>query len=1147
MVDTATTDTGYSTGNVVEQSQYQDVMQYPMLQENAVDDARTNGLAMLSDYKSCKVTWLANQIPTLQLIYPRNGKFVDLLKTQRIVVGDINRILTHQKFRIIEVLHDQDQIIVNANHIIGEYLIHNPVKGSKLPKLNSISQPNATASWTLGMILNNLVYQVPELNFESDVEDVRNVNIDVSNTDALNLILDPDQQGDQPANSVLAQFGGQFIFDGTTIYHRKKAGVDRNIWVRYGSDVTTYSQDKSINDTYVAIYPFATYNPGQAQATESNVDWNALIAKTNWTSIGSVTYNAGGSIDVYDSPVKGQHAIRKINVGDQIKLGPALNNGTMLTSLTGTQVQVTTVNGDAWYPIAPESGGGWVESAWINFSKNGDYIVNNATGHVTIDAKSGQSLNRYPVSGYATVTYSKSPGLIHVYYAPDQGPDHYKTGKTYKNGERVHYDYYTLDENGKSWYRIGPHEWLYGEHLSVDKEHDVQTYPSRGLGYVKKTAKKYEINKKQGIVKVAKHHLSLTEARKQHKKQGRYVWRGKGKNRHKFWMPNPDYQVGKPITHKAGYYRLDYGQVVIAGVTYYKLSNGSYVRASDIDKKARKTELPTKPSKIISQNADQQGKIEMYSAPSKGAAINWSIPDGQSFDIDHTAEGADGKTWYEVTYEGHTGWIPADSTSTSAATDMEPTTSDNDNPYGEDDTKNVNVDEQSVLVELDDSFDNVLNGALFADGMQTVESPHIMRLDLSAHIHHNDQDQSGLQPDGTWVATEDDKQQLYQAAVSALKEYDIGVFPITMNVEYAKLRGDRKDLLALNMYDTVNVDFTQFDTVQKGQVTGTVWNMAGEESSYESVTIGEPPKTFAHTLLDQAKQDTSNAITASEGRTHGLLSEYNQLLQQEGSSRMAHEREMMKNLGLVQEITKKNGEKIDNQLVTFKEFEERMNSISATANEIKDWTLSSGSGVIQAYPNWQAPTELTAYNSSTGTKMAFTGNGLIFYNADGTQMLRSGLDSNGQIYADQIKAGTIEAVSIKSCTINSSLAFKDPDSTMSIYIGTDQPAQVSLSPQNGGRVIWLWSNSYQSMLSSGQVAVSGGGSTTRVQPSVISVGNDDNHVLTQGNFADHAYSTIKTWVKDWVADYITVKDGKKSVKHDIWKGHDPDNISAMLP
>lgn len=1143
MVDTATTDTGYSTGNVVEQSQYQDVMQYPMLQENAVDDASTNGLAMLSDYKSCKVTWLANQIPTLQLIYPRNGKFVKLLKTQRIVVGDVNRILTHQKFRIIEVLHDQDQITVNANHIIGEYLIHNPVKGTNLPKLNSISQANATASWTLGMILNNLVYQVPELNFESDVQDVRNVNIDVSNADALNLILDPDQQGDQPANSVLAQFGGQFIFDGTTIYHRKKAGVDRNIWVRYGSDITTYSQDKSINDTYVAIYPFATYNPGQAQATESNVDWNALITKTNWTSIGSVTYNAGGSIDVYDSPVKGQQAIRKINVGDQIKLGPALNDGTMLTSLTGTQVQVSTVNGDAWYPIAPEDGGGWIESTWVNFSKNGDYIVNDATGHVTIDAKSGQSLTRYPVSGYATVTYSKSPGLIHVYYAPDQGPDHYRTGETYKNGERVHYDYYALDENGKPWYRIGPHKWLYGEHLSVNKEHDVQTYPSRGLGYVKKTAKKYEINKKKGTVQVAKHHLSLTEARKQHKQKGQYVWRGKGKNRHKVWIPNPDYQVGKPITHKAGYYRLDYGQVVIAGVTYYKLSNGSYVKASDIDKKARKTELPTQPSKIISQNADQQGKVEMYSAPSKGAAINWSIPDGQSFDIDHTAEGADGKTWYEVTYEGHTGWIPADSTSTSAATDMEPTTSDNDNPYGEDDTKNVKVDEQSVMVELDDSFDNVLNGALFADGMQTIESPHIMRLDLSAHIHHDDQDQSGLQPDGTWVATADDKQQLYQAAVSALKEYDIGVFPITMNVEYAKLRGDRKDLLALNMYDTVNVDFTQFDTVQKGQVTGTVWNMAGEESSYDSVTIGEPPKTLAHTLLDQAKQDTSNAITASEGRTHGLLSEYSQLLQQEGSSRLAHERKMMKDLGLVQETTDKNGKAIENQLVTMKEFEERMNSIDATATDIKNWTLSSGSGVIQAYPSWQAPTELTAYNSNTGTKMAFTGNGLIFYNSDGTQKLRSGLDSNGQIYADSIKSGTIEAVSIKACTINSSLAFQDPTSSMSIYIGTDQPAQVSLTPYYGGRVIWLWSNNYQSMVSSGQVAVSSGGATTRVQPSLISVGNDSNHVLTQGNFADHAYSTIKTWVQGWVADYITV-NGKQ---HTIWKGKDYDHASEMLP
>ena len=81
------------------------------------------------------------------------------------------------------------------------------------------------------------------------------------------------------------------------------------------------------------------------------------------------------------------------------------------------------------------------------------------------------------------------------------------------------------------------------------------------------------------------------------------------------------------------------------------------------------------------------------------------------------------------------------------------------------------------------------------------------------------------------------------------------------------------------------------------------------------------------------------------------------------------------------------------------------------------------------------------------------------------------------------------------------------------------------------------------MVSSGQVAVSGGGATTRIQPSLISVGNDSNHVLTQGNFADHAYSTIKTWVQGWVADYITVK----GTRHTIWKGKDYDHASQMLP
>lgn len=1124
-------DDGYSIGTYVEESEYQDVMQAPIIQENAVDDSSTNGICVLFDYKTCKITWLGNQVPTLQLIYPKDGKFVKELQTQRVIIGDINRTLTHQKFRITEVIPTDQDITVNATHIIGEYLVHNPIKGSNLPKTDSISQPNVTASWALGMIINNLVKPIPAINIDSDVMDVKNVNLDTSGTDALNLIIDPDQQGDAPANSVLAIFGGDFVFDNTTIYHRKNAGQDRNIYVRYGENIKSYSQDRSINDTYVAIYPYATYTAGQALATKDNINWSDLINQTNWSSIGSVTYSAGGSIDVYDCPVQGQVAIRKIATGQKLKLGPILNDGTMLTSLTGTQVQVNTMNGDGWYPIAPEDGGGWIESAWINFSKNGDYLINNATGHVTVAASGTDTpLTRWAIKGTATVSYTDGNQKIHVYYSPDQGPEHYRVtdskGKpiTYKNGERIEYDYIAIDENGKRWYRIGKHSWLYGDHLSINKETDVQSYQSSGIGFVKKGAKKYKINEKTGKVEVETRHLSVAEATKKKKKKYKVANRGTGKSREQVRINNPDYQKSEPLKQKQGYYNLDYGQIVVAGTIYYKLSNGSYVKKSDIDQKKKKTHLPDSPSKIEAKIVSTKGKIQMYASPSKGDALNWSIPVGESFDISHTAEGADGKTWYEVTYKDHTGWILSDNTSTSASTDMEPTTSDNDNPYGEDDEKNVKVDDQVVRVELDDTFDNVFNGALYAEGVNQSENAHIMRLDLSAYIKHDDQDQSGLQADGTWSATTDDKQQLYQAAVNAMQEYNIGVFPITMQVEYSDLDGTKADMLALSMYDTVHVDFTQFDKVEEGRVSGTVWNMAGEYSSYDSVTIGEPPKTWQHTLLEQAKENATQLVSQSHSRTQGLLNQYDQVLQKEGSSRLAAERKMMKQLGLIQDITDKNGKQIQQQLVTYQRFESQMNSIQSQAQDMVSWVYNvNQQNTIIAEPNWHNPEILTARTVDGGT-MAFSANGLVFKDSGGNERPRTGITSDGKIYADAILAGTIDSVSINSCLINSALQISD--GTMEIYLGTEKPNAAYLAPDDWtSNVMWIISPNYEAMYSSGQVAVSNrnvrdrinsGQQTTSIHPSYISVDHDSNHVLTDDNFQLHTKAMIKDWVKGWV-------------------------------
>lgn len=1150
--DTTTVDPGYDTGDYREQSVYQDYMQAPIIYENAVDDSRTNGICVLSDFKTCKTTWNADNVPTNQTIYPRHGKFIKEIKPQRVLYADVNGEITHQPFRIADIAWSEDEIVVNSTHIIGEYLANNPLLNPT--NGTTIGGANWTAQMCGNAILNSLVRPVPALNFDSDVSKVANVSLDVSSANALNLFIDPDQQGDEPGNSVLAKFGGHFIFDGTTIYHRANPGKDRNITIKYGKKggFTSDTEEKNIAETPIAIYPIVTYTPPALQATKSNIDWNALITQTNWTSVGSVTYSAAGSVDVYDCPVKGNQVIRQLTTGTQLKLGPALSDGTTLKTIDGKTAQVSTVNGDQWYPIAPEDGGGWIDGNFVNFSKNGDYLINDVVGHVTVDAKGTDTkLQRYPISGYATVTYTQGKRIIHGYFAPDQsnGPNgsgtHVRNGKTYKNGQRVHYDYYAVDENGKGWYRISPHNWLYGPHLSIDKNHDVQTYPSQGYGYVKKTAKKYYINKKKGTVTEAKHHLSLAQAKKQHKPKYKYVWRGKGKKRKRIPIPNPDYQVGKPIKQKAGYHSLNYGQVVIAGVTYYKLSNGSYVKKSDIDKKARKTQLPQTPEKIVGSVADKKGKIEMYGSPSKGAAMNWSIPDGTKFSISHSAEGADGKTWYEVTYGNLTGWIPAESTSTSAPDDMEPTAPETDDPYNTD-TDTQPVSDNTVTVQLDDDVDkNIYNHALYAEGMYDSENTHILKLDLSDKFQHDPEDQDGLQDDGTWIATDKDKQQLYELVKGEMDVYDIGKFPISIQAEYSHLGGSKDDLLALSMYDYVNIDFTDYDDkVQRGQVNATVWNVAGEESKYDSVTVGELPKSFTHSLLQQAKEQTSNAIQTQAGVTQGLLSQYENMLRQEGSNRAAAEKDLMKQLGLIQDITTKNGKKIENQLVTNQEFENRMNSIDSTATDIYNWVHSGNGGVITASPNWQQPDKFIAKNRD-GTSMEFSGEGLIFYDSNG-QKLKSGLDSNGQMYADAIKGGTIEAVAITACTVNATLQFGDPNSSMQIYIGTLKPNWAVLSPQNGGRVIWLESDKYESMVSSGQMAVRNGYSAneTRIHPSYISVKREDNHVITEetiGKYIPKASGVTRSEVYAALgistSDKIAYTSGNNPVLGDFLKAH----------
>ena len=61
---------------------------------------------------------------------------------------------------------------------------------------------------------------------------------------------------------------------------------------------------------------------------------------------------------------------------------------------------------------------------------------------------------------------------------------------------------------------------------------------------------------------------------------------------------------------------------------------------------------------------------------------------------------------------------------------------------------------------------------------------------------------------------------------------------------------------------------------------------------------------------------------------------------------------------------------------------------------------------------------------------------MVFYDAAGNQNPLAGIDSEGRIYADAIKGGTIEAVNIKTCLIEGALTVGTTGGSMKYHCVT---------------------------------------------------------------------------------------------------------------
>ncbi|MES5177659.1 phage tail spike protein [Lactobacillus crispatus] len=1082
---------------------YSDLMTMPHLYDSIASDFTSSGIP-LPDAIDCQVNGNSNQFWSLTMTYPRSGLHQKEIQPNKWIMEDCDPKHVHQWFKIIHITPELDNVVVEAEHI--DALLANSTVADDI-------QLNGATAQDLGNQILNQMEPQREFNFYSDTNDVRQVNIP-GGQQASNLFIDPDQEGDTATQSVLGLFGGEFDFDNWNIRHSKRIGRDSGIKVTYGKNIkTTFSQDKNIQNMYTGAVFVAKYVPGQAIAKN---DWQGWATwESTYDSVG-ITYMAGGNINIYDCPVDGQKIIGTLQNGMKLHLGQIVNDGSFTPD---GKYQINTVNSDSWYPIAQTDGGGWIDSKWINFDTSGAYAINNVSGTVTV--KSSNPLDsegvgsRVTVHGSAVVAYGKGKS-IRVFYSPEIGPDHHPVKSlgqdwTVKNGTVIDYDMVERNSNGDLWYRIGPHQWLYGPHLSLTEEGSYRQYSNSGYGYVKDGAVKYHFTKDHKMVS------SNTTVIKHGSQKEAWKYVGKGKNKHR--VANASYRKEKEkkvkVTAKKGMSTID-KTITQGGKTYMHTSHG-WVASSSINYTKDGSVKPHSFDDFINNQLKDHSKVEIYATPDSKNALNWSIPNGETFTVvnGHEAKSGDGKTYIEVTYKGKTGWLCEDDIDdkNSKITSAD---ADTDNSADTDTNYNANIDQSNKEV-------TVKVGPLYAEGFGV--NPNIdsvNTVDISGYFKHDDQDLSGQQSDGSFVATQADIDQATEIGKNYLIEHRYGHMQVQTSLDYQDMSDNDQDFTQLSLYDYVDVSFPDYEITEKAEVTATTWDCLAHV--FLNVTLGDLPTSYEHLLVQASEDRTNEKITSTRqaiARSNSFIGAVQEAMTLQGTSQTQAWETLMAKLGNAHYKTDKAGKKTLVLDESVKDFANHMQEMVTNIDNFDNFLKSGGGGMLEPISSdgstsWNNVMAIRAKNND-GSYMEFNGLGFNFHDIYGNPHALFGIDDSsgevtGNFFVDQAHIPILDASHIKTDTITSLGTINGvlhvENHGISIAVG-DATNLLNPSQEIGG--LSLDSPNYTLNLGSGSVNIhdKNSGAITHIGPNQAQIG-DRNVVVTSSD-----QPVLGSWIKQY--------------------------------
>lgn len=546
-------------------------------------------------------------------------------------------------------------------------------------------------------------------------------------------------------------------------------------------------------------------------------------------------------------------------------------------------------------------------------------------------------------------------------------------------------------------------------------------------------------------------------------------------------------------TLKKGYYSI-LGQATIGNQIYYKLASGRWVRASDCDFKHKKTARPHKPKDYLNHEVSNTGRIGLHDKPG-GQLINTTIPAHEQVQVNATAD-CNGESWSQVTWKGQTGWVLSSALDYSADDDVEP----NWGAGNTDNDEEIDTEvQQEIYVTLPDSI-------VYADNQIGHEFQRIKTVDLSQYWTPNNDNDTG-------APTAEDIAQLQSLAEAYIREYRIG----QPNPSCTLTEQQIGKIEQANLYDYVGVDYEKIGVRITARVISTTFDALSHK--YISKTIGSLPINYEHLLLQTANSNTNSKFGRANNKIDAqrdLVTSIHKALKQEGSDRLSAEKNIAKQIGIVTDDF--NGLK-----GRVNEFDQNLININHQFNDVQSWIESGGSAALQfvdaaGTQTYKNPVEIRALNND-GSYMRFNSNGLEYVNSSG--YADAAIDSRGNVIASHLTADTIQALNVRAFQLEGALYSKTANGSMAVYVGTDSPGQ--LYPQNGGHAIWVKSDNYISMLSSGQVEISDGSHVTSIGPNTGTIG--DSTIITSSNLRSYAgpYYTTDSEVRSIVRDMVKAK------------------------